>query len=319
MATRYSYFDTPSGVILTALGASGPLLIALGVITAFTPLTIPIVIGVLGGGISLALSGAGLYTRAMGAVTTGNIGLGATVGAILGTLVFPGIGTAIGAALGAALMTITAGVTIGLLKSPEIGAVLTTVGGVGLGALVGTFVFPGVGTAIGAAIGAAIGVGFGMIPAIGSRLANVGRWIKKQFSNEDKTAGEVVSSYYKYYSPDNESNRTLLLQESEPLTYRAYYHDLENEALKSKILENFCNDINQMDDRKVEGFIQNFKDTNPEYKILQIHRRSTSFFPSTGETASIRAFNKICDARRASIGSAEEEWASEERRDRYHL
>ncbi|WP_419420547.1 hypothetical protein ACNVED_04390 [Legionella sp. D16C41] len=107
----------------------------------------------------------------------GTAGLGAAIGAIIGTFVFPipGVGTALGAAIGAGIGAGAGGMLgfsgVGLYNvwknSPVLGTSVTVLGntamGIGLGALIGTFIFPGVGTVIGIALGAGLGAGLGFI------------------------------------------------------------------------------------------------------------------------------------------------------------
>lgn len=99
-------------------------------------------------------------------------GSGAALGALLGTFAFPGIGTALGAGVGAAFgaaIGITATGFQSLIRNRLVGGLnpkeeriaagfLTSLGILGLGAVIGTFILPGIGTLIGCAPGLGIGV-----------------------------------------------------------------------------------------------------------------------------------------------------------------
>ena len=108
-------------------------------------------------------------TKKQAAIFGGSTLVLAGIGAAIGSVVFPGVGTLIGAAIGAG---IGGGVALiggglyawitGLKKNSALarglGFTTTIISSAGIGALVGTFIFPGLGTLVGAAIGAAAGV-----------------------------------------------------------------------------------------------------------------------------------------------------------------
>ena len=115
-----------------------------------------------------------------GVSTLVSAGTGAGIGALIGTFVFPGVGTAIGAAIGAGI-----GAGLGFMGNGLYGwitgiknktlAKITSASGViagsgGIGALIGTFIFPGLGTLLGAGIGSAIGVLSLMISSVINRV-----------------------------------------------------------------------------------------------------------------------------------------------------
>jgi hypothetical protein len=129
-----------------------------------------------------------------GVSTLVSAGTGAGIGALIGTFVFPGVGTAIGAAIGAGI-----GAGLGFMGNGLYGwitgiknktlAKITSASGViagagGIGALIGTFIFPGLGTLLGAGIGSAIG---GLSLMISSVINRVRKSAQTQTPTETAT------------------------------------------------------------------------------------------------------------------------------------
>jgi hypothetical protein len=133
-----------------------------------------------------------------GVSTLVSAGTGAGIGALIGTFVFPGVGSAIGAAIGAGI-----GAGLGFMGNGLYGwitgiknktlAKITSASGViagsgGIGALIGTFIFPGLGTLLGAGIGSAIG---GLSLMISSVITSVINRVRKP--EQTMTSQETAS------------------------------------------------------------------------------------------------------------------------------
>ncbi len=115
---------------------------------------------------------------------------GASIGGLIGSLVFPGVGTVVGAALGGIIgsVSVASGIYQGTkhlqqrkindinFKTGLMGSVSSSISLMAVGGLIGTLVFPGLGTVAGMAIGSTAGalIGFGTAYGIASQQKKPG-------------------------------------------------------------------------------------------------------------------------------------------------
>ncbi|WP_131750063.1 hypothetical protein [Legionella beliardensis] len=131
-----------------------------------------------------------LGSESLGILTS--TGAGAAIGAVIGSIV-PGIGTVIGAILGAGIGAGVSSSGVGLKRlwdsHIKSGAAITSAGstslGLTIGIIVGSVVFPGLGTVLGGGIGAVTGFLASIIPSAIKKLVHRAKTAKKEAERSD--------------------------------------------------------------------------------------------------------------------------------------